>query len=72
MSICPSLSPASGFAYELRFMSLFDGGRALVFPCNAQGEVDESLLSQQALKNYLRALTVVGREWATPKVQRVA
>lgn len=55
--------------YELRFQSLFQEGRALAFPCDAQGHVDMDALSERARDNYLYARTVVGREFATPAVQ---
>jgi hypothetical protein len=55
-------------SYELRFQSLFHDGRALSFPCDAQGHVDMDALSDRARHNYLYARTVVGREFATPAV----
>lgn len=55
--------------YELRFRSLFNEGRALAFPCDADGHVDMNTLSQRALTNYLYARTVVGREFSLPAVQ---
>ncbi len=57
-----------GACYELRFRSLFDAGRALAFPCDANGTVDESTLSERARSNYERARKVIGKEWATPMV----
>jgi len=56
--------------YELRFQSLFDGGRALSFPCDAGGDVQLDRLSEHAMENYLFARAVVGREYANPVVQR--
>ena len=56
--------------YELRFQSLFNEGRALAFPCDAQGHVDMDALSERARGNYLYARAVVGREYATPAVKR--
>lgn len=56
-------------AYELRFRSLFDEGRAYAFPCDAQGHVDLDALSPRALQNYFYARTVVGREFSMPFVQ---
>ena len=55
--------------YELRFQSLFDGGRAYVFPCDAAGHVDMDALSDVAKENYLYARTVIGREFSFPAVQ---
>jgi len=57
-------------AYELRFQSLFDEGRAYAFPCDAAGHVDMDKLSDRARQNYLYARTVVGREFSMPAVQR--
>lgn len=56
--------------YELRFESLFQAGRALAFPCDAQGGVRLDALSERARQNYLFARAVVGREYAVPVVQR--
>jgi hypothetical protein len=67
-TVTMSLSEASG--YELRFQSLFNEGRALAFPCDAEGHVDMDALSERARGNYLYARAVVGREYATPAVQR--
>ena len=41
--------------YVLRFESLFDGGRALAFECDAGGHVDLDSLSERAKLNYLFA-----------------
>lgn len=54
--------------YELRFQSLFNQGRAMAFPCDAQGHVDLDALSDTARENYFYARTVVGREYAMPAV----
>lgn len=62
----PSAPAALG--YELRFQSLFDQGRALVFPCDAEGHVPLDELSETARRNYLYARAVVGREFAQPAV----
>lgn len=60
--------PSSDAHFELRFRSLFDTGRALAFPCDASGKVDEKGLSERARSNYERARKVVGKDWATPTV----
>ncbi len=52
--------------FELRFQSLFNEGRGLVFPCDAQGRVDIDSLSQPLRLNYLYARTLIGREFAMP------
>lgn len=60
----------SGGSCQLRFESLFQQGRALAFPCDAQGQVALDSLSERARRNYFYARTVVGREFATPTVVR--
>jgi hypothetical protein len=57
--------------FELRFRSLFDSGRALVFSCDAQGRIDLDRLSENARERYLYARALVGRDFATPEVMRV-
>lgn len=63
--------PLTSDGYELRFESLFQTGRALAFPCDAQGGVRLDALSDQARQNYLFARAVVGRDYASPTVRRV-
>jgi len=55
-------------AFELRFESLFQQGRAFAFPCDERGRVELDALSDRARSNYLYARAVVGREFATPAV----
>jgi hypothetical protein len=55
--------------YVLRFESLFDGGRAMAFQCDAGGRVDMDALSERAKLNYLYARTVIGRDFAMPRVE---
>jgi len=57
-----------GCGYEMRFRSLFHEGRALSFPCDAQGHVPLDELSERARHNYLYARAVVGREYFRPEV----
>ncbi len=66
MNACITHMPDSGF--EIRFQSLFKPGRALSFPCDAQGRVQLDSLSDRARDNYLYARAVVGREFAYPAV----
>lgn len=66
-----NLATPNSQRYELRFRSLFNQGRALAFPCDAQGEVELDALSERARNNYLYARAVVGREFAAPAVERV-
>jgi hypothetical protein len=56
--------------YEIRFRSLFQEGRGLAFPCDAQGHVNLDDLSDAARNNYLYARALVGREFATPAVHQ--
>jgi hypothetical protein len=60
---------AAPLRYEICFKSLFNEGRALTFPCDAQGRVALDDLSERARLNYLYARTVIGREFATPAVR---
>ncbi len=55
-------------SYEIRFQSLVHEGRALSFPCDAQGRVELDALSDRARENYLYARAVVGRDYAYPAV----
>jgi hypothetical protein len=55
--------------YEVRFQSLFNAGRALSFPCDAEGHVALDFLSDRARDNYLYARAVIGREYAFPTVR---
>lgn len=61
----------AAIAYELRFRSIFDEGRALAFPCDAQGKVELDRLSVRARDNYFYARTTVGRDFLMPSVQPV-
>ncbi len=56
-------------SHEIRFQSLFNEGRALAFPCDAEGRVELDALSSRARDNYLYARAVVGREYAHPCVR---
>jgi hypothetical protein len=54
--------------FEVRFNSLFDESRALVFPCDALGRVDLDKLPERARANYLYARALVGRDYSTPTI----
>lgn len=54
--------------YEMRFQSLFHAGRALSFPCDAEGRVLVEAMSERARVSYQNAQHLVGREYATPAV----
>ena len=64
----PVTSTSQRFA--LRFQSLFNQGRAMVFPCDARGKVDLDALSERARENYFYARAVIGFEYAEPAVMR--
>ncbi len=66
--ITPLNTPFRNAGFELRFESLFDAGRALVFPCDAAGQVDIDALSDRARDNYLCARALMGREFGYPKM----
>jgi hypothetical protein len=55
-------------SFELRFRSLFREGRALAFPCDADGRVDLDMLSDRARNNYFYARSLIGREFGMPSV----
>jgi hypothetical protein len=55
--------------YEVRFQSLFHEGRALSFPCDAQGHVNLDALSPAARSNYFYARALVGRDFDMPTVR---
>jgi hypothetical protein len=64
-------SPTSA-RYEIRFESLFNPGRALAFPCDANGRVALDRLNDRSFNNYLYARALVGRDYAAPVVLRSA
>jgi len=64
----PTLSGDTGRLHELRFVSLFNGGRAVSVPCDAQGGVDLDTLSERMRISYLGARARIGRDFAYPIV----
>ena len=54
--------------YVLRYQSLSNGDRALLFPCDAEGRVEMDSLSRAELNNYLFARASVGFEFAAPRI----
>ncbi len=54
--------------FEIRFPSLFHEGRALTFPCDAQGHVELDAMPERVRENYLFARAMIGREYAMPRV----
>src|SRR4051794_17542014 len=57
-------------AFELRFQSLFQEGRAYAFPCDSRGEVDMDAMSESLRISYLFVRTMVGRDFSCPAVRR--
>ena len=57
--------------YELRFTSLHQEGRALVFPCDPSGRVDCDDLTERARNNYFYARSTIGRDFALPRIDPV-
>jgi hypothetical protein len=55
--------------YEIRFQSLFHAGRAVSFPCDAQGHVDLDAMSERVRLSYLLTRALVGREYTAPAVR---
>ena len=66
MTATPATAPSSRF--EIRFDSLFNEGRGLVFPCYEDGQVDIDALSERTRSNYFFARTMLGRQYAAPRV----
>lgn len=58
--------------FELLFRALHAQGRALSFPCDAEGHVALDELPEPARSNYLYARVVVGHEFAWPVVRPLA
>jgi len=60
--------PLNAPTFQVRFVSLYSQGRALAFPCDAQGHVDMDALTEHARDNYLIARAMVGRDYSAPCV----
>ena len=65
-------TPHTATAFEIRFQSLFNEGRALAFPCDPEGRVDLDAVSERTRNNYLFARAMVGREYAMPQLREAA
>jgi hypothetical protein len=65
MDCMPVISERS---FVILFRSLFKEGRALTFPCDAQGHVDLDALPERARGNYLFARALVGRDYSSPMI----
>lgn len=66
MDITQAVNPSSRF--EVRFDSLFTGGRGMAFPCDEAGRVDLDALSDRGRNCYLYARAMMGRQYAAPCV----
>jgi hypothetical protein len=55
-------------SHVIKFRSLFNASKSLIFPCDSEGRVPLDDLSERARENYLYARAVVGREYAFPAV----
>ena len=66
------MDPNASHQFQLRFQSLFTSGRGFAFPCDDHGRVDLDRMSERARNNYFYARAMVGRELATPEVERAA
>ncbi len=60
---------ATAPSHRLRFTSLFDAGRGVAVPCDAEGHVDMDTLPERLRAAYLGARALVGREYAFPTVE---
>jgi hypothetical protein len=63
-----ALQERKATSFELRFDPLITTGQALVFPCDAQGQVDFSILSDREKCDYLFARALIGRDFGRPAV----
>lgn len=61
--------PFTASTHELRFVSLFQPGRAVSVPCDASGEVRLDDLPERLKNAYLGARALVGKEYAFPAVE---
>jgi len=67
-SAAPHSLAHAGETYELRFESLFEGGRAMSFPCDAGGQVSMDNMTERQRINYMFARGATGRDYACPLV----
>jgi hypothetical protein len=65
-------TPHSNGRYALRYESLHQLGRCLLFPCDEAGRIDLDTLPELARINYLAARAMVGRDFAHPVVEAQA
>jgi len=67
---CIDDAKAQAAAFEIRFELLANPGRAVVFPCDSDGNVIEEVLSPRARSNLVRVSELVGRDYAYPVIER--
>ena len=67
----PFSTDFNGKAYELRFDHLLHPGRGYAFPCDEQGQVAFSALTDRAIRSYFMARELVGQELTLPAVVQV-
>jgi hypothetical protein len=68
LNVALTQAVAAPLHFEIRFESLFNDGRGLVFPCDEEGRVDIDSLSERLRSNYFFARAMLGREYATPRI----
>ena len=61
---------APAWTHELLFVSLYQPGRAVAVPCDAEGQVHLDELPERLRNAYLGARALVGREYAHPELAR--
>jgi hypothetical protein len=66
MKQCAEFIVSQAVRYELRFLSLFEGGRGFAFPCDADGHVNIGHMSERSRSNYFYARKAIGREFSVP------
>lgn len=54
--------------FEVWYESFASDGRALSFPCDAEGRVDIDALSERCRNNYFLVRAMLGRDYASPRI----
>jgi hypothetical protein len=71
MKPCAKFDAGQAVRYELRFLSLLEGGRGFAFPCDVDGRVNIVCMSEGSRNDYFYARKVVGREFSVPAVAAI-
>jgi hypothetical protein len=66
MKQCAEVVAGRAVRYELRFLSLFEGGSGFAFPCDAEGHVNIGDMSERSRSNYFYARKAIGHEFSVP------